>query len=57
MSKSATGSARIDESVKSEAEESFQQLDIKLQHSYEQAMARQGRPLEDVFADLEKKHE
>ena len=98
MSKSATVSARIDESVKSEAEEILQQLGIpvsvvintlyhqiiiqkaipfpmtitsrpsklesmtkeqlsaKLQHSYEQAMTRQGRPLEDVFADLEKKH-
>ena len=33
-----------------------EQLDAKLQHSYDQAIARQGRPMEDVFADLEKKH-
>ena len=32
------------------------QLDAKLQHSYEQAVARQGRPLNDVFSDLERKH-
>lgn len=98
MIKSATVSARIDENVKSEAEDILQQLgipvsvvintlyhqiiiqkavpfpmtltsrpstlegmtkeqpDAKLQHSYEQAIARQGRPLNDVFADLEKKH-
>lgn len=98
MIKSATVSARIDESVKSEAEKILQQLgipvsvvintlyhqiiiqkaipfqmtlnsrfstlegmtqeqlDARLQHSYEQAIARQGRPLEDVFADIEKKH-
>ena len=98
MIKSATVSARIDENVKSEAEDILQQLGIpvsvvintlyhqiiiqkaipfpmtlsprpstlegltkdqlnaKLQHSYDQAMSRQGRPLEDVFADLEKKH-
>ncbi len=98
MIKSATVSARIDENVKSEAEDILQQLgipvsvvintlyhqiiiqkavpfpmtltsrpstlegmtkeqlDAKLQHSYEQAIARQGRPLNDVFADLENKH-
>ena len=32
------------------------QLDAKLQHSYEQATARQGRPLNAVFSDLERKH-
>ena len=32
------------------------QLDAKLQHSYEQAVARKGRPLNDVFSDLERKH-
>ena len=31
-------------------------LDARLEHSYQQAIARQGRPLNDVFADLEKKH-
>ena len=98
MIKSATVSARIDENVKSEAEDILrqlgipvsvvintlyhqiiiqkavpfpmtltsrpitlegmtkEQLDERLQHSYEQAMARQGRLPEDVFADLEKKH-
>ena len=98
MVKGATVSARIDENVKSEAEEILQklgipvsvvintlyhqiiiqkaipfpmmlethpmtlesmtkqQLDARLEHSYEQAMARQGRLAEDVFADLENKH-
>lgn len=98
MIKNATVSARIDESVKQEAEAILQQLgipvsvvintlyhqiiiqkavpfpmtlasppstlegmtkeqlDAKLQHSYQQAISRHGRPLEDVFADLEKKH-
>ena len=32
------------------------QLDAKLEHSYQQAIARQGRPLNDVFADIERKH-
>ena len=32
------------------------QLDAKLQHSYGQAITRQGRPLNDVFSDLERKH-
>ena len=32
------------------------QLDAKLQHSYEQAITRQGRPLDAVFSDLERKH-
>lgn len=32
------------------------ELDAKLQHSYDQAMSRQGRPLNAVFADLERKH-
>ena len=31
-------------------------LDAKLQHSYNQAQARQGKPLNEVFADLEAKH-
>ena len=98
MIKSATVSARIDENVKSEAEDILQQLGIpvsvvintlyhqiiiqkavpfsmtltqqpmaldsmtksqldeKLQHSYDQAVARQGRPLDEVFSDIEKKH-
>lgn len=98
MTKDATVSARIDETLKAEAESILQQLGIpvsvvintlyhqiviqhgvpfpmtltkrpatlegmtkaqlnaKLEHSYQQAIARQGRPLNDVFADLEKKH-
>ena len=32
------------------------QLDNKLEHSYAQAIARQGRPLNAVFDDLERKH-
>ncbi len=32
------------------------QLDAKLLHSYEQAIARQGRGLDEVFSDLERKH-
>lgn len=33
-----------------------EQLNAKLEHSYQQALTRQGRPLNDVFADLERKH-
>ena len=32
------------------------QLDAKLEHSDQQAIARQGRPLNDAFADIERKH-
>ncbi|MCI8639965.1 MAG: type II toxin-antitoxin system RelB/DinJ family antitoxin [Coprococcus sp.] len=32
------------------------ELDAKLQHSYEQACSRQGRPLDDVFETIERKH-
>jgi addiction module RelB/DinJ family antitoxin len=32
------------------------QLDAKLEHSYQQVIARQGRSLKDVMADLERKH-
>lgn len=35
---------------------SQEKLDRKLQHSYEQVQRRQGRPVEDVFADIERKH-
>ena len=98
MAKTATISARIDESVKAEAEDILQQLGIpvsvvintlyhqiiehkgipfsitlskkptamedlsedqlnaKLQHSYEQVLAKQGRPLNEVFDALERKH-
>lgn len=33
-----------------------EQLEKKLLHSYEQARKRQGKPVEDVFAVLEKKN-
>ena len=98
MTKDATVSARIDEELKSQAEEVLRQLGIpvsvvintlyhqiviqqgipfpmtltkapstlegmtnaqlnaKLEHSYQQAIARQGRPLNAVFDDLERKH-
>jgi len=29
------------------------EFNAMLQHSYEQALAGEGRPIEDVFADLE----
>ena len=98
MAKDATVSARIDENLKTQAEDILQQLgipvsvvintlyhqiviqrgipfpmtltkapatlegmskaklDATLEHSYQQAIARQGRPLNDVFDDLERKH-
>ena len=34
-----------------------EQLDTKLQHSYKQAISHQGRPLNDVFSHLERKHD
>ena len=33
------------------------ELDAKLQHSYDQARARQGRPVNEVFEAIERKHE
>ena len=96
MTKDATVSARIDENIKSQAENILQQLgipvsvvintlyhqiiiqqgvpfsltlartpatledmtkaqpDAKLKHSYQQVIARQGRPLKDMMADLER---
>ncbi len=32
------------------------ELDAKLRHSYEQARSRQGKPLNDVFNAIERKH-
>ena len=32
------------------------ELDAKLQHSYEQALARQGKPMDEVFERIEGKH-
>lgn len=31
-------------------------LDAKLEHSYEQAVSRQGKPMDDVFDSIERKH-
>ncbi len=31
-------------------------VDIKLQHSYKQARARQGKPVNEVFDAIEEKH-
>ncbi|MBQ8161138.1 MAG: type II toxin-antitoxin system RelB/DinJ family antitoxin [Clostridia bacterium] len=79
MAKDATVSARIDENIKSQAEDILRELgipvsmaltkasktiegmtpaelDAELQHSYDHASARKGRPLHDVFADIERKH-
>ena len=98
MAKTATVSARIDENVKTEAEEILQQLGIpvsvvintlyhqiierkgipfpitlskrpatiedlsedqlnaRLQHSFEQVFAKEDRPLNEVFDTLERKH-
>jgi addiction module RelB/DinJ family antitoxin len=33
-----------------------EELNTKLEHSYQQVLARQGRPLDDVFDDLERKY-
>lgn len=41
---------------KSLEEMSKSELDAKLQHSYEQARSRQGRPMDDVFDEIERKH-
>lgn len=32
------------------------ELDAKLEHSYRQALAHEGRPLDDVFDDLEERY-
>ena len=37
-------------------EMSKSELDIKLQHSYKQARARQGKPVNEVFDAIEEKH-
>ena len=70
MTKDATVRARIDEDIQQgipfpmiHAKElsilermTNAQLNAKLEHSYQQAIARQGRPLNAVFTDLERKH-
>lgn len=32
------------------------ELDAKLQHSYEQALTRQGKPMDEVFDEIERRH-
>lgn len=32
------------------------ELDAKLQHSYEQALTRQGKPMDEVFDKIKRKH-
>ena len=32
------------------------ELDAKLQHSYEQALSRQGKPMDEIFDEIERRH-
>ncbi len=32
------------------------ELDAKLQHSYEQSLSRQGKPMDEVFDEIERRH-
>ena len=32
------------------------ELDAKLQHNYEQALSRQGKPMDEVFDEIERRH-
>ena len=41
---------------KSLEEMTSSELDMKLDHSYKQARSRQGRPMNDVFDSIERKH-
>ena len=36
---------------------SGEQLDVKLQHSYEQAISGTTRPASEVFAEIERRHQ
>lgn len=98
MIKNATVSARVEEEIKTKAEDILQQLgipvsvvintlyrqiiarngvpfsltlpkepealdsisktafDAKLEHSYQQVLSHQGKTMDEVFADLERKH-
>ena len=42
---------------KSLEEMSKAELDAKLDHSYEQAISRQGKPMNEVFEAIERKHD
>lgn len=41
---------------KSLEEMSKSELDVKLSHSYEQALSQKGKPMDEVFDALERKH-
>ena len=32
------------------------ELDAKLQHSYEQTLSRQGKPMDEIFDEIERRH-
>lgn len=48
--------ARVETNIKIEAEDSMSEdwFDAKLSHSYAQSAAGEGRPMNDVFDDLER---
>lgn len=46
----------IPKSPMSLEEMSKAELDAKLEHSYQQILAGQGRPVDEVFDDIERKH-
>lgn len=50
----STVNADANNEVENEKEDILQELNEKLQHSYAQSLAGEGRPLEDVFDDLER---
>ncbi|MCH3987400.1 MAG: hypothetical protein LKE75_11595 [Lachnospiraceae bacterium] len=47
----STVNAHVETKIKTEAEE---RLNAKLSHSYTQAAAGEGRPMNEVFDDLER---
>ncbi len=49
-------SLTLPEQPKSLEEMSRSELDSKLEHSYNQAIARQGSPIDDTFDRIERKH-
>lgn len=71
--KKITASARVETSIKNEAEDILQitltlpaepetngrmsenELNARISHSYAQAIAGEGRPMDEVFNDLERK--
>ena len=51
--KNSTVSTGIENDIKTLDDMSVAELDAKLQHSYCQALAGEGRPLKSVFDELE----